>query len=287
MNNIIDGRAIAAVKEKRLRKRIERLSALCHVPSLVSIQIGHDDNSKVYLDAQKKKAGRLGIKYVIKNFEDSVSYETLAFNIDRFNKDENIDAMILQTPLPSHLDYNDIVRCIDPAKDVEGTHPYNIGRLSLGCDELAPPTAKAVIDIIESVDYDLYGKDVVVVGNSPIVGRPLSTLLLRRMATVTVAHIATSKKNRLEHYLSHADVVIVAVGRSELVKGESLKKGSFVIDVGINWVNGVITGDVEFSSAVEKALYITPVPGGVGSVTSAVLMENAVLLAERKCGSRN
>lgn len=281
MAEIIDGKKIGSLKKGALRERIAVLKTKKKTPHLVSLQVGHDSNSQVYLNAQQRNALNLGIDYEVKHFEDTLSREVMIYNIKRLNEDSNVDAIIIQTPLPSHLDYNDIIQFVDKSKDVEGTHPFNLGRLALGDDLLAPPTAKAVCDMIENIEYDLYGKNVTVVGNSDIVGKPLALMLSNRMSTVSVAHIATSKAGCLEEYVGRADLLVVAVGKSELIKGAWLKKGAVVLDVGINYCDGKLCGDVEFDAARERASYITPVPGGVGSVTSMVLMENAVLLAER------
>lgn len=282
MAKVIDGKEIGRLKKEELRSRIAKLKAEGKTPKLVSIQVGHDSNSQVYLNAQQRNALNLGIDYEIKHFEDTLSREVLIYNINRLNEDKSIDAIIIQTPLPAHLDYNDVIQFVAKDKDVEGTHPFNMGRLALGDDLLAPPTAKAVCEIIDFIDYDLVGKNVTVVGNSDIVGKPLALMLSNRMATVSVAHIATSKAGFLEDYVSRADLVVVAVGKCSLIQGNFLKKGAVVVDVGINYSDGKICGDVDFDSAKDVVAQITPVPGGVGSVTSAVLMENAVLLAERK-----
>lgn len=281
MAKIIDGKEVGKLKKEALRGRIAELKAKGKTPRLVSLQVGHDPNSQVYLNAQQRNALNLGIDYEVKHFEDTLSREVMIYNLNRLNEDKSIDAIIIQTPLPEHLDYNDVVQFIDKNKDVEGTHPFNMGRLALGDDLLAPPTAKAVCDMIDHIDYDLYGKNVTVVGNSDIVGKPLALMLSNRMATVSVAHIATSKAGLLEQYVANADLLVVAVGKSRLIKGEWLKDSAVVLDVGINYCDGSICGDVDYESAQKVASYITPVPGGVGSVTSMVLMENAVLLAEQ------
>lgn len=282
MADIIDGKKIRDIKRSVLSKRVEALKEKGKVPSLISLQVGHDPNSQVYLNAQQKNATKLGIEYKTIHFEDATSTETLIYNIKRLNEKADVDGIIIQTPLPGHLDYNNIIRYVALEKDVEGTHPQNMGRLALGDDVLAPPTAKAVIDMLDFIDVDYYGKDVVMVGHSDIVGKPLALMLMNRMATVSVCHVATAKAGRLSDYTHNADILIVAVGKAELISGDSVKDGAIIVDVGINYSEGKIKGDVEFTSAEKKASWISPVPGGVGSVTSMALMENLLLLAERK-----
>jgi methylenetetrahydrofolate dehydrogenase (NADP+)/methenyltetrahydrofolate cyclohydrolase len=282
VTRIISGKDIRVQKIAALRERMARLADAGRVPSLLSIQVGRDENSRVYLQAQKRIAEQLGIRYGIRFFEAAISAETLVYNIRKINDDPDIDAVILQTPLPQHLKYREMVRLLDPAKDAEGTHPFNLGCLALNSDVPAPPTARAVMDILDFSGCDLYGKKVTIVGSSDIVGKPLAMMLLNRMATVSVTHVATSEKGQLPEYVAAADILIVAVGRSRLIKGEWVKEGAVVVDVGINCVDGVITGDVEFEVAAARASAITPVPGGVGPVTAVALMENVVNLVEHR-----
>jgi len=280
VSRIIYGKDIRVQKIAALRERIARLQEAGKMPSLLSVQVGRDDNSRVYLDAQKRVAEQLGIRYSVRFFEAAISAETLVYNIHKINDDPEVDAVIIQTPLPAHLRYHEMIRLLDPAKDAEGTHPFNLGRLALKVDVPAPPTARAVMDILDFIQCDLYGKKVTLVGSSDIVGKPLAMLLLNRMATVSVTHVATYEKGQLPEYVAAADVVIVAAGKSGLVKGEWIKEGAVVIDVGINYADGAITGDVEFAAASKRASVITPVPGGVGPVTAVALMENVVSIVE-------
>jgi methylenetetrahydrofolate dehydrogenase (NADP+)/methenyltetrahydrofolate cyclohydrolase len=281
MMRILYGAEIKAKKAAALKERIDVLRAQGKTSlRLVSVQVGHDDNSRVYLNAQRKNAEMLGIEYVVLQFEAATTKEILIYNIRKLNEDPSVDAIIIQTPLPAHIDYHAVIQHVSVKKDAEGTHPFSIGRLFLGYDELCPPTAKAAMEIIEDSGIDLYGKEAVIVGHSGIVGKPLSLMLMNRHATVSVAHKATSDKGQLADYTRKADVLIVAVGRAEMIKGDMVKPGAVVIDVGINARDGKILGDVAFDEAKERASAITPVPGGVGPVTAMALMENVVYLAE-------
>ena len=281
MARILYGADIKAKKAEKLRGRIEALRAKGKTAiRLVSIQVGQDDNSRVYLNAQRKNAEMLGIEYVIRQLDAETSKEAIVADIRRLNEDPAVDAIILQTPLPPLLDHQAIIQHIAVTKDAEGTHPFNVGRLFLGYDHLSPPTAKAAMEIIDDTGIDLYGKEAVVVGHSSIVGKPLALMLMNRHATVSVVHKATSDMGQLSEYTRKADVLIVAVGRAEMIKGDMVKDGAIVVDVGINVRDGKILGDVAFDEAKEKASAITPVPGGVGPVTAMALMENVVYLAE-------
>jgi methylenetetrahydrofolate dehydrogenase (NADP+)/methenyltetrahydrofolate cyclohydrolase len=281
MARILYGADIKAKKVEALQSRIAALREKGKTTlRLVSIQVGHDDNSRVYLNAQRKNAELLGIEYVIRHFETATTKEILIFNIRKLNDDPSVDAIIIQTPLPAHIDYHAVIQHVAVKKDGEGTHPFNIGRLFLGYDELCPPTAKAALEIIEDSGIDLYGKEAVIVGHSGIVGKPLALMLMNRHATVSVAHKATFEKGQLAEYTRRADLLIVAVGRAEMIRGDMVKDGAVVVDVGINSREGKIVGDVAFDDVKEKVSAISPVPGGVGPVTAIALMENVVYLAE-------
>jgi len=281
MAKILYGADIKAKKAEKLKTRIAALREKGKTMlRLVSIQVGYDENSRVYLNAQRKNAEMLGIEYVIRQFETATTKEILIYNIRKLNEDPTVDAIIVQTPLPPHIDYHSVIQYVALKKDAEGTHPFSIGRLFLGYDHLCPPTAKAAMEIIDASEIDLYGKEVVIVGHSGIVGKPLALMLLNRHATVSVVHKATSEKGQLAEYTRKADVLIVAVGRAEMIKGDMVKDGAVVVDVGINACDGKILGDVAFDEVKEKAAAISPVPGGVGPVTAMALMENVVYLAE-------
>jgi methylenetetrahydrofolate dehydrogenase (NADP+)/methenyltetrahydrofolate cyclohydrolase len=202
------------------------------------------------------------------------------------NKDSSVTAVIIQQPLPEHLNSRKIVDLIDPFKDAEGVNPCNLGTLFYGDNVISPCTAAAVMELVLSTGVDLYGKEAVVVGHSRIVGKPLSLMLLNKMATVTVCHVATSDKGVLKDHIGRAEVLIVAVGKPHVIKGDWVREGAVVIDVGINKLGNDIVGDVEFDIASKRASFITPVPGGVGPLTTAMLMRNVIELHKIKLGKR-
>ncbi|HPP66817.1 MAG TPA: bifunctional 5,10-methylenetetrahydrofolate dehydrogenase/5,10-methenyltetrahydrofolate cyclohydrolase, partial [bacterium] len=199
--------------------------------------------------------------------------------IEQLNKDNSITGIILQLPLPTGMDVRKIQSKIAPNKDVEGVNPVNLGWILYGRPLLAPCTALAVKELIDSTGVDLYGKEVVMVGHSDIVGKPVALLLVDKFATVSICHIGTSDRGMLDHHVKEAEILIVAVGKAGLIKGEWIREGAIVIDVGINAVGDKIVGDVEFETAKERAGWITPVPGGVGPVTTAMLLKNTVTAA--------
>jgi methylenetetrahydrofolate dehydrogenase (NADP+) / methenyltetrahydrofolate cyclohydrolase len=245
-------------------------------PVLTSVQVGMHDSIVSYVQSQRKCADFIGIEYRALVLEEKAAESDVIARIVSLNQDPAVNGIIVQLPLPKHLDVKRIVRHISPEKDVEGIPPADICRVMFGERAFLPCTAAAVMEMIASTDISLYGKEAVVVGNSKIVGRPVALMLLEQMATVTVCHIATSEAGRLQYHISGADIVVVAVGKPGVVKGEWIKEGAIVIDVGINRVNDRILGDVEFESASRRAAFITPVPGGVGPLTTALLMRNVV-----------
>ncbi|HQL65796.1 MAG TPA: bifunctional 5,10-methylenetetrahydrofolate dehydrogenase/5,10-methenyltetrahydrofolate cyclohydrolase, partial [bacterium] len=249
-------------------------------PKLVAIQVGENSSSQVYLNAQKKNCQTMGILHEVKNLEPDISESELINFIEEMNKDKSVTGIILQLPLPQGMDVRKIQSRISPEKDVEGVNPANLGWIVYGRPLLAPCTALAVKELIYSTGVDLYGKEVVMVGHSDIVGKPVALLLVDKFATVCICHIGTSDKGMLEQHVKRAEILIVAVGKAHLIKGEWIKEGSIVIDVGINKLNDKIVGDVEFETAKEHAGWITPVPGGVGPITTAVLLRNTIIAAK-------
>ncbi|MDD4201927.1 MAG: bifunctional 5,10-methylenetetrahydrofolate dehydrogenase/5,10-methenyltetrahydrofolate cyclohydrolase [Candidatus Omnitrophica bacterium] len=279
MANIRKCKPIADKIKKHLKKEIITLSIK---PKLVAIQIGKVAASEIYVTNQKKQALQLGIDYELRVFEDNTTLAQIEKEIDLINKDNSVTAVIIQKPLPEKLRFNDIILKLDPLKDAECMHPQNLGRLIGKTNEIAPCTPMAVMSVLKNENIDLYGKDVVVVGHSEIVGKPLALMLLNEFATVSVCHIGTSDRGNLKKYTSAAEILIIAVGKAGLIKGEHVKKGAIVIDVGINKVNGNICGDVDVDSVSPKALLLTPVPGGIGSLTTIMLMKNVVKLCAKQ-----
>ena len=277
---IIDGKKIANEIKEYLRKEIEELKKKGNPPSLSAIQVGENPGSKVYIGAQKKSCEKMGIEYNLHQFDEKVTQKEIADFIKKLNQDPGVSGIILQMPLPGHLDARQLQQLIDPKKDAEGVSPANMGMVVYGKPILGPCTAMAIIELVKSTGVDLYGKEAVMVGHSDIVGKPTALLLLDKFVTTSVCHIATGERGTLPDYVRKAEILIVAVGKANLIKGEWVKEGAIVIDVGINRVGGKIVGDVEFDVARERASYITPVPGGVGPVTTAMLLRNTVEAAK-------
>ena len=220
----------------------------------------------------------LGIEYELKVVPDNISQAEAENLIEGLNKYPNVTAIILQLPVPKQIDAKRLVNLISPAKDAEGMHPENLGKIVLGQYKIGPCTAMAVMELLESTKVNLYGKEAVIVGHSEIVGKPLGLMLLNKFATTTVCHIGTGERGVLPDHVKRAEVLVVAVGKAGIVKGDWIKEGAIVVDVGINRVGDKIVGDVEFDSASQKAAYITPVPGGVGPITTTILMRNTIEL---------
>ncbi|MEI6862943.1 MAG: bifunctional 5,10-methylenetetrahydrofolate dehydrogenase/5,10-methenyltetrahydrofolate cyclohydrolase [Candidatus Omnitrophota bacterium] len=245
-------------------------------PKLVAIQIGENASSAVYIKAQKKCAESIGIDYELRVLPETASQSEIENIIVGLNKDASVSAVIIQMPVPKGIDSKKLLSMISPGKDAEGMHPENLGKVLSGHYNIAPCTAMAIMELLESTGVNLYGKEAVVVGHSEIVGKPLALMLLNKFATTTVCHIATGERGALPEHVKRAEVLIVAVGKAGVVKGEWVRDGAIVIDVGINKVGEKIVGDVEFDIAEKKASYITPVPGGVGPLTTTILMRNTV-----------
>lgn len=279
---LLEGKKLASSIKEKIKGEIEILKdSRKVVPRLVSIQVGENPASEVYLKSQKKNAGELDIDYQLEKLKEKTSQDELIKIIDKLNKDRTVNGIIVQMPLPSQIDAKIISRYISPLKDVEAVHPQNIGEIVFGNAKVLPCTAASCMELLNSIEsLDLYGKEAVVVGHSEIVGKPLSLLLLNKFVTTTVCHIATGKRGTLPGFVKKAEILIVAVGKPGLIKGDWVKEGAIVIDVGINRVEGRLVGDVEFDKAKERASYITPVPGGVGPLTVAMLMKNLLHLTK-------
>jgi len=274
---LLEGKPLA----QRLKEEIkQQINSLEKKPVLVSIQVGDNAGAEAYVKSQKKTAEDLGIEYRFHKLSQDTAEVSLIEFIQKLNVDKSVNGIIIQMPLPAQIDYKKISQFIIPDKDVEGMHPTNIGKVLFGKAKILPCTPAAVMELLKETGIDLYGKEVVVVGHSEIVGKPLALLLLDKFATVTVCHIGTSKAGKLEEHVRKAEVLIVAVGKAGLIKGEWIKEGAVVIDVGINRVADKIVGDVEFEAAEKRAAYITPVPGGVGPLTVTMLMRNVVEAAK-------
>lgn len=279
MAKIIDGKGIALKLREELKTKVEELSAGGTVPGLAVVLVGDDPASEVYVRNKGRACEKAGIKSVQHTLAKETTEAELLELIEELNADPEIHGILVQLPLPGHIDEQCILEAISPDKDVDGFHPYNVGRLVTGRAIFEPCTPRGIIKLIESTGIELKGKEALVVGRSNIVGKPVAMMLLARHATVTICH---SRTRDLEHAVRMADVVIAAVGVPKMIKGDWIKLGAVVIDVGINRVEGEgLVGDVDFEKACFNAGYITPVPGGVGPMTIAMLLVNTVESAAR------
>jgi len=274
---LLEGKLVAEIIKEQLKSEIANLKIR---PVLASVIVGNNPSSLAYVKSQEKTATSLNITCKLYKLSDNISEKELADFIIRLNEDKSINGVILQRPLPPALDYKKISLMISADKDVEGMQPSNMGRLVFGKSGIYACTAGSVMELLKSTGVDLYGKEAVIVGSSEIVGKPLTLLLLEKFATVTVCHIATSEVGKLKEHVKRAEILIVAVGRAGLIKGQWIKKGAIVIDVGINRLNDLIVGDVDFKAAEKRASFITPVPGGVGPLTVVILMRNLIEAAK-------
>ena len=275
---LLEGKSVALKIKENIKSEIEFLkSKYGFGPKLVSVQAGENSASEIYIKSQEKTARDLGIDYELKKLPADIQQPEFIKVIESLNKDKSVNGIIIQMPLPQHIDAKQISGYLSPLKDIEAVHPQNMGEIVFGTAKILPCTAAACMELLNSIDsLELYGKEAVVVGHSEIVGKPLALLLLNKLVTTTVCHIATGKRGTLPEFVKKAEILIVAVGKAGIVKGDWIKEGAIVIDVGINRIEGKIVGDVEFDKAAERASYITPVPGGVGPLTVTILMRNVV-----------
>lgn len=276
---VIDGKAIAAKVRGRIAGQVEQLKAQGVTPGLAVVLVGDDPASKVYVGMKKKLCIELGMHSSDHELPADTSEAQLLALIDQLNNDDKIHGILVQLPLPAQIDTDKVLEAISPLKDADGFHPYNVGRLAISKPTFQPCTPYGVMIMLEEIGYDLTGKEVVVVGRSNIVGKPVALMCLAKHATVTICH---SRTKDLADVVRRADVVIAAVGKAEMVKGDWIKPGAVVIDVGINRVGDKkLVGDVEYAAAAERASAITPVPGGVGPMTIAMLLQNTLESAQR------
>ncbi len=291
---LIDGKAIAAAIRQELRERIAALDKQGIKPGLAVVLVGEDSASQVYVGMKEKSCTELGIYSDHHHLPAETTQEELLGLVENLNADSRIHGILVQLPLPDHIDEKRIIEAVRPAKDVDGFHPVNLGRLVIGLDCFRPCTPAGVQELLVRSGVELSGKRVVIVGRSNIVGKPLANILMQKAdgadATVTVAH---SRTENLPELVKSADVVVAAIGRAEMITGDWIKPGAVVIDVGINRVEDPaakrgyrLVGDVHFESASEVASQITPVPGGVGPMTIVMLMKNTVTSAEKALAKR-
>ena len=277
---IIDGKAVAQSTRQQVALRVQqRLAAGKRAPGLAVVLVGMDAASQVYVGSKRKACEEVGFESFSYDLPSGTTQQELFDLIDTLNADNKVDGILVQLPLPAGLDASAILERINPLKDVDGFHPYNIGRLAQRMPALRPCTPKGIIKLLQSTGIQIRGLDAVVVGASNIVGRPMALELLLAGCTTTVCHKFTKQ---LEQHVRRADLVVVAVGKPEFIPGDWIKPGALVIDVGINRLeSGKLVGDVEFDKAKEHARFITPVPGGVGPMTVACLIENTLEACEQ------
>ncbi len=271
---IIDGKKIAEELLDELAQKVKTLSAR---PTLAVLQVGKLAASSTYIRMKQKACAKVGIESELHELPNSISEQELLAWIDKLNSDEKVTGILLQLPLPSHLDPHRMLEAIDPTKDVDGFHPLNMGKLLLGLEGLIPCTPLGIHTLLQKSGISVEGKNVVIAGRSSIVGLPLAALLMQKKpgcnATVTVAH---SKTPNLKEVTKKADILIAAMGKPRLITADMVQEGAVVIDVGINKVEGKLVGDVDFDAVLPKCKAITPVPGGVGPMTVAMLLHNTV-----------
>lgn len=274
---IIDGKSIAKELRESLAPRVAALKEQGITPGLTVIVVGDDPASAIYVRNKERACVKLGMNSQVLRFSAETTQEEILNTVRLLNQDDSVHGILVQLPLPRHIDEQAVLRAIDPDKDVDGFHAMNAGRLMNGEPGFVACTPKGVMRLLEVSGVELDGKNAVVVGRSNIVGKPMALLLLQKNCTVTIAHSHTKD---LAAVTRSADILVVAIGRAGFITGDMIKPGAAVMDVGINRVDGKVVGDVDFESAKEVASCITPVPGGVGAMTIAMLMENTVEAAE-------
>ncbi|AEP02034.1 bifunctional methylenetetrahydrofolate dehydrogenase/methenyltetrahydrofolate cyclohydrolase FolD [Weizmannia coagulans] len=276
---IIDGKQLAEALRKEIKAEAEQLTQQGIIPGLAVILVGNDPASRTYVKNKEKACRALGMKSVLIELPEDVSEQALLGHIATLNEDPDIHGILVQLPLPPHINAQKIVEAISPEKDVDGFHPINIGRMMTGQDTFLPCTPHGILKMVKSKGIRIEGKHVVVIGRSNIVGKPCGQLFLNENATVTYCH---SKTADLKSFTRQADILVSAVGKAKFIKADFVKAGAAVIDVGMNRdASGKLCGDVDFDEVKEKASYITPVPGGVGPMTITMLLSNTVKAAKR------
>ncbi|MCQ2706823.1 bifunctional methylenetetrahydrofolate dehydrogenase/methenyltetrahydrofolate cyclohydrolase FolD [Helicobacter pylori] len=278
---LLDGQALAYDIEKDLKNKIQTITAQTHKrPKLAVILVGKDPASITYVNMKIKACERVGMDFDLKTLQENITEAKLLSLIKDYNTDQNISGVLVQLPLPRHIDTKMILEAIDPNKDVDGFHPLNIGKLCTQKESFLPATPMGVMRLLKHYHIEIKGKDVAIIGASNIIGKPLSMLMLNAGASVSVCHILTKD---ISFYTQNADIVCVGVGKPDLIKASMLKKGAVVVDIGINHLNdGRIVGDVDFNNAQKVAGFITPVPKGVGPMTIVSLLENTLIAFEKQ-----
>ncbi len=277
---ILDGKKLSQKIKDEIKEETKELIKQGITPGLAVILVGDDPASHRYVKMKEEACEYVGFYSIVHKMPESIQQEKIENTIKMINQNPNIDGILVQLPLPKHIDTTKILELIDPAKDVDGFHPHNFGRLWQGLDTFAPCTPLGVMHLLKEYSIDPKGLDVCIVGASNIVGKPMAALLLNEFATVDICHIYTKD---LQSHTKKADMVIVGAGKPNLITADMVKEGAIVIDIGINELpNGKLVGDVDFENVSKKASYITPVPGGVGPMTIAMLLQNTLKAAKQR-----
>ncbi|MCL9819898.1 bifunctional methylenetetrahydrofolate dehydrogenase/methenyltetrahydrofolate cyclohydrolase FolD [Helicobacter colisuis] len=275
---ILDGKALALEIQQTIKQEVQELSKQQITPGLAVILVGDDPASQSYVNMKAKACSQTGIYSTTHKMPESITEEALLQTISMMNENPNIDGILVQLPLPKHINTTAILEAISPKKDVDGFHPFNMGRVFTNLDGFIPATPMGVITLLEHYKIPIEGKNVVIVGASNIVGKPLGALFLNKNATITLCHIYTQN---LANHTKNADIICVGVGKPNLITQDMVKEGAIVVDIGITRLeNGKIVGDVDYDNAAPKCSYITPVPGGVGPMTIASLLQNTIKAAK-------
>ena len=277
---ILDGKAVSLKVKESVKVRADELKKFGVEPTLAVVLVGEDKASQTYVRAKEKACNEYGIKSVAHRLSENTTQNELLALINVLNLDDSIHGILVQLPLPKHIDTNVVLAAIDPRKDVDGFHAVNVGKLVSGLEGFVPCTPLGVMEILKEYGIDVAGLNAVVIGRSNIVGKPMANLLLNASATVTVTH---SKTKNLKEICKNADLIVAAIGKPFFLKADMVKDGAVVVDVGINRLDdGRLVGDVDFENVAPKCSYITPVPGGVGPMTIAMLLNNTILAAQAK-----
>lgn len=277
---ILDGKAVSLKVKESVKVRADELKKFGIEPTLAVVLVGEDKASQTYVRAKEKACNEYGIKSVAHRLSENTTQNELLALINVLNLDDSIHGILVQLPLPKHIDTNVVLAAIDPRKDVDGFHAVNVGKLVSGLDGFVPCTPLGVMEILKEYGIEVAGLNAVVIGRSNIVGKPMANLLLNASATVTVTH---SKTKNLKEICKNADLIVAAIGKPFFLKADMVKDGAVVVDVGINRLDdGRLVGDVDFEEVAPKCSYITPVPGGVGPMTIAMLLNNTILAAQAK-----